>query len=85
VNTPAAWGRPSSKTPLAEAVVSTGTETIRVQTTDTTLIQKYMPVTVGDLKVGEQVVVSGSRNDDGSYTARSIQSMRALPSVPSGQ
>jgi hypothetical protein len=66
-------------------VVSTGTETIRVQTTDTTLIQKYMPVTVGDLKVGEQVVVSGSRNDDGSYTARSIQSMRALPSVPSGQ
>lgn len=66
-------------------VVSTGTETIRVQTTDTTLIQKYMPVTVGDLKVGEQVIVSGSRNDDGSYTARSIQSMRALPSVPSGQ
>jgi len=42
-------------------------------------------VTVGDLKVGEQVVVSGSRNNDGSYTARSIQSMRALPSVPSGQ
>jgi hypothetical protein len=66
-------------------VVNTGTETIRVQTTDTTLIQKYMPVTVGDLKVDEQVIVSGSRNDDGSYTARSIQSLRAIPSVPSGQ
>ena len=66
-------------------VVNTGTETIRVQTTDTTLVQKYMSVTVGDLKVSEQVIVSGSRNADGSYTARSIQSLRALPSVPSGQ
>ncbi len=66
-------------------VVNTGTETIRVQTTDTTLVQKYMSVTVGDLKVNEQIIVSGSRNADGSYTARSIQSLRAIPSVPSGQ
>jgi len=66
-------------------VINTGTETIRVQTTDTTLVQKYMSVTVGDLKVNEQVIVSGSRNADGSYTARSIQSLRAIPSVPSGQ
>jgi len=66
-------------------VVNTGTETIRVQTTDTTLVQKYMSVTVGDLKVNEQIIVSGSRNADGSYTARSIQSLRAIPAVPSGQ
>jgi hypothetical protein len=65
--------------------VSTAEGTIRVQTTDTTLIEKYLSVNVGDLKVGEQVVVSGSRNDDGSLTARSIQSLRALPSAPAGQ
>jgi len=66
-------------------VVSTQEGTIRVQTTDTTLIQKYMTASIGDLKIGEQIVVAGSRNDDGSYTARSIQSLRAIPAVPSGQ
>nr|MBC7245489.1 hypothetical protein [Chloroflexota bacterium] len=66
-------------------LLNTGQETIRVQTTDTTLIEKFMSVTVGDLKVGERVVVMGTKNDDGSYTARSIQSMRAFPSTPSGQ
>ena len=59
-------------------VLSTETGTIRVQTTDTTLIEKSMTVQVGDLEVGEQVVVSGSRNDDGSVTARSIRSLRGF-------
>ena len=54
-------------------VVSTEEGEIRVQTTDTTLIEKSMAVDVGDLAVGEQVVVSGSQNDDGSITARSIR------------
>jgi len=54
-------------------VVSTEEGEIRVQTTDTTLIEKSMAVGVEDLEVGEQVVVSGSRNDDGSVTARSIR------------
>jgi hypothetical protein len=54
-------------------VVTTEEGEIRVQTTDTTLIEKSMAVDVGDLEVGEQVVVSGSRNDDGSITARSIR------------
>lgn len=54
-------------------LVSTEEEEIRVQTTDTTLIEKYTSVGVEDLAVGEQVVVSGSRNDDGSITARSIR------------
>jgi len=59
-------------------VVSTEEGTIRVQTTDTTLIEKSMTVTVGDLEVGEGVVVSGSQNDDGSLTARSIRSMQGF-------
>jgi len=54
-------------------VVTTEEGEIRVQTTDTTLIEKSMAVDVGDLEVGEQVVVSGSQNDDGSITARSIR------------
>ena len=66
-------------------IINPGQDTIRVQTTDTTLIEKYMAVTVGDLKVGERVMVMGSKNDDGSYTARSIQSLRAFPSTTPGQ
>ena len=54
-------------------VVTTEEGEVRVQTTDTTLIEKNMAVDVGNLEVGEQVVVSGSRNDDGSVTARSIR------------
>jgi len=56
-------------------VLGTDEGTVRVQTTDTTLIEKSMTVDVGELEVGEQVVVAGSRNDDGSLTARSIRSM----------
>lgn len=59
-------------------LVSTEEGEIPVHATDTTLIEKYMAVGVGDLEVGERVVVSGSRNDDGSVTARSIQSPRAF-------
>jgi hypothetical protein len=59
-------------------VVRTDEETIRVQTTDTTLVEKSMTVTVGDLEIGEQVTVAGSRNEDGSLTARSIRSMRGF-------
>ena len=54
-------------------LVSTEEGEIRVQTTDTTLIEKSMAMGVEDLEVGEQVVVAGSQNDDGSVTARSIR------------
>ncbi len=54
-------------------LVTTEEGEVRVQTTDTTLIEKSMAVGVEDLAVGEQVVVSGSRNDDGSITARFIR------------
>lgn len=57
-------------------VVGTGDGPIRVQTTDTTLIEKYSSVGVDDLEIGEQVRVSGSRNEDDSITARSIQTLR---------
>jgi hypothetical protein len=60
-----------------EVVVINASEgTIRVETTDTTLIEKYVAVGVDDLEVDEQVVVLGRRNDDGSITARSIQPLR---------
>jgi len=62
-------------------VVSTQEGTLRVRTTDTTLIEKYESVSVEELETGEQVMVSGSRNDDGSVTARSIRTLqqRQLP------
>lgn len=59
-------------------VINSDEGIIRVQTTDTTMIEKNMPVGVGDLEVGEMVVVSGPQNDDGSVTARSIMSIRAF-------
>jgi hypothetical protein len=66
-------------------VINTDEGTINVKTTDTTMIEKNMPVSVGDLEVGEMVVVSGPQNEDGSVTARSIMSMRAFQSnQPSG-
>ncbi len=45
----------------------------RVQVTNTTLIEKNASVEVTDLAAGETVIVSGSENDDGSVTARSVQ------------
>jgi hypothetical protein len=49
----------------------------RVQVTNTTLIEKNASVEVGDLAAGETVIVSGSENDDGSVTARSVQVAQA--------
>lgn len=57
-------------------VVSTEDGTLRVQATDTTLIEKYSSVDVTALQIGDQVVVSGSRGDDGTITARSIRAIQ---------
>ena len=46
---------------------------VQVYVTDTTLIQKQASVTLADLQEGETVVISGSRGDDGSITARMLQ------------
>jgi len=59
--------------------------TVQVQTSDTTLVEQLASVTVSDLKVGESVVVSGTKNEDGSITARSIQSTRGMPAAGDAQ
>jgi hypothetical protein len=48
-------------------------EQIQVYVTNTTLIQKQAEVTLADLAEGETVIISGSRGDDGSITARTLQ------------
>ncbi len=55
---------------------------VRVLTTDTTLIQKYQSVSVDALEPGDQVIVSGTTNDDGSITARSIRSITGMEIGP---
>lgn len=52
--------------------------TKQVFTTDTTLIQKYTTVGVEALEAGDQVIVSGTTNDDGSVTARSIRTVSGM-------
>jgi hypothetical protein len=47
--------------------------TVTVQVTNTTLIEKNASVQVSDLAAGDTVIVSGSDNEDGSVTARSVQ------------
>ena len=66
---------------------------VRVRVTDTTLIEKNASVTVQQLEVGESVTVSGSSNEDGTITARSLSVVPAgrfvggppLDAAPSGQ
>jgi hypothetical protein len=65
-------------------VVTTQEGDISVQTTDTTLIEKYTTVAISDLEAGEGVMVSGTRQDDGSYTARSIRVLQ-IPPIPQSQ
>lgn len=46
---------------------------VRVRVTDTTLIEKTVSAAVSDLQSGESVMVSGTQEQDGSITARSVQ------------
>ena len=48
---------------------------------DATKITKSVEGSVGDLTIGGQVTISGSKNQDGSITAQSIQIRPATPSV----
>ena len=64
-------------------IVTTQEGDISVRTTDTTMIEKYTTVAISDLEVGEGVVVSGTRHDDGSYTARSIRVLQLPPASQS--
>jgi hypothetical protein len=57
-------------------VVNSNDGIVRVTTTETTLIQKMAAVEVDALDVGTTVLVIGSKNDDGTITARAVQSMQ---------
>jgi hypothetical protein len=51
----------------------TSGQEIVVHVTNTTLIQEQAEVTVDALAAGDTMFVSGTKGDDGSYTARSVQ------------
>ncbi|MGC8839670.1 MAG: DUF5666 domain-containing protein [Anaerolineae bacterium] len=59
-------------------VLATDQGDVQVRVTESTLIRKTMNVTLKDLEEGEQVVVSGTRAQDGTVTARTIQSVQFL-------
>jgi hypothetical protein len=40
---------------------------------DSTQISKATEGTIDDIEIGKQIIVSGSQNSDGSYTAKTIQ------------
>ncbi|MDD5164395.1 MAG: DUF5666 domain-containing protein [Patescibacteria group bacterium] len=46
---------------------------------DTTQVMKFSQGLAADLKIGENVMVNGSSNSDGSITAKSIQLRPATP------
>jgi len=64
-------------------VISTEEENIEVVTSETTFIQKMMAVGTEDFEVGEDVIVTGSKNSDGSIAARSIRSAQGMRSATS--
>lgn len=48
---------------------------------DSTEVSKTIKGAIADIEIGKQVIVTGSQNTDGSYTAKTIQiSPRYLPS-----
>ncbi len=54
-------------------IIDQNGDQVQIYVTDTTLIQKQAEVTLADLAEGETVIISGSRGDDGSITARTLQ------------
>jgi hypothetical protein len=46
---------------------------VKVRVTDTTLIEKTISAAPADLQSGEAVMISGTSEQDGSITARSVQ------------
>lgn len=63
------------KSVSAEGLVVTdrSNNEITIKVAGTTLISKYMNVKITDLAEGETVMISGTKAEDGSYTARSLQ------------
>ena len=65
-------------------IVDQSGDQVKIYVTDTTLIQKQAEVSLAELEEGETVVISGSRADDGSITARMVQVASALGFNPRG-
>lgn len=65
-------------------IISTNDGPVKVLASDTTLIEMTKPASVSELALGSSVIVAGSRNDDGSITARSIQPMRQIQRQQTG-
>lgn len=63
------------KTVNADSLIVTDSSNneITVKVAGTTLIEKNMTVDVTELEAGETVVISGSKAEDGTITARSLQ------------
>jgi hypothetical protein len=57
---------------------------VKVIISDNTLISKMTTIHAEDLDLGSNVIVAGSRNDDGSIQARSIQPSRASAGQAAG-
>ncbi len=55
------------------SVSDTNGKVTQVKVTDTTLIEKNMPVKLTDLAQGETAIISGSAAADGTMTARSVR------------
>ena len=55
-------------------ILSSDQGPVRVQATDATQVQKLADISLDGLQVGEEVTVSGSPDEDGSITARTIRS-----------
>ncbi|MBC7223757.1 MAG: hypothetical protein H5T59_05725 [Anaerolineae bacterium] len=63
-------------------VLTTEEDEVQVRVTENTLIRKTMNVALQDLVEGERVIVSGTRAQDGTVTARAIQSVQFLGPGP---
>jgi len=49
---------------------------------DSTIVSKTAEGSTSDIKIGNQVMVSGQQNSDGSYTAKNIQIRPSLSPTP---
>jgi len=93
-------GGPNSNAPMSGEIISMDDKSITIKLTDggskiiflsdTTSIGKMTEGTIADLEVGKKITTSGTANNDGSITAKSIQILQnftgqqdqAVPTTP---
>lgn len=64
--------------------VTTTDGSVTVKLSSSTAVRKTVDVTAGDLATGQQVVVLGQRQSDGSVSATSVQQVSAGSSIGGG-